>query len=614
MDRLLEPLDDLVALMVLRSSPERLEDCIDAGKAVFDYYASLPRQVAVRALPDSRVREIRDHLMGADNKINELRKPALDEQLESKKKTDKLLGSMHKANLQRGSGEQIDLSKLYASANAYNEAKLQFCDQRAGRADKVLSMMMSVTPILGTSSQEREKEAGGLRMKMGQVTATRFEALQAAVEFVLFLMASRSRTRQSDDPVRHALSGAIAVLATFRDDIYPAFQTAAPVVMKAHRMDDLARTVLDDVIGRLQEFASGVDHATAGLRALGAETDAADDPVRLLDRVMERVWVTADDVRRTLQMHVESPDEAAPSAGPQRSAPNTAAGPSRASTGRGKGKAKARAKTKAKAEPFKVGRSALGTKLLVDAAPAVASSSSVAPAEPLPKRLARMLAFDLPAHQRQVSRARSEFSPENTGYLVEETIRLLEAKADEMQTCLSEVSNPRFRRQLGGAQMDQVHQQIGQLRTLLAQVKGEARSFKEGMAAATIEHMKTYAFPTQAHLEKLLQAGELAPVGQATPLKSEPCTLFEIKLQPAPLRNATMPRPMWLHLHTRQAVHARQLHQLRDADFAACHLKSDVERGRNRQWQNARAREGHDNVMIYRGKVEPALCRSLMSS
>lgn len=71
---------------------------------------------------------------------------------------------------------------------------------------------------------------------------------------------------------------------------------------------------------------------------------------------------------------------------------------------------------------------------------------------------------------------------------------------------------------------------------------------------------------------------------------SEPCTLFEIKLQPAPLRNATAPRPIWLHLHTRQAVHVRQLNELRDADFAACYLKSDVERGRNHEWQNARAR------------------------
>ncbi|MBW8831029.1 MAG: hypothetical protein JF606_16715 [Burkholderiales bacterium] len=618
MDRLLEPLADF-ELMLKHGSPEGLEDRIDASKAVFDYYASLPRQVAVRALPDSRVLHIRDHAMAADNKINELNKPAFDELTAKSEKIDKLLDNLVDANKQRGSGEQIDLSGLYAEVNRFNEAKLQFHDQRAGRADKVLSMMISVTHVLGSSPKEREKEAGGLRMKMGQVTMTRSLALQVAVEFVLFFVASRSLTRQSDDPVRHAFRDAIAELVTFRDDIDPAFKTTTPVVMNTYRMDDSTRTVLDGVIGRLQEFASGVDRATARLRALGAETNASDDPVRLLDKLMERVWVTADDVRRTLLAHVESRDEATPSAGPQRSAPNAAEG-SRAPAGRGKGKgkgnakAKAKAKARAAAEPSKVvGRSALGTKLLVDATPVVASSSSVAPAEPLLQRLARMLEFDLPAHQRQVSRARSEYSPENTGHLVAETIKLLEAKADEMQTCLSEVSKPQFRKQLGGAQMNEVHQQIGQLRTLLAQVKGEARSFKEGMAEAAIEHMKTYAFPTQAHIEQLCQAGQLAPVGQPTPLKSEPCRLFEIKLQPAPLRNATMPSPMWLHLHTQQEVHARQLHELEDADFVACHVKSDVERGRNRQWQNARAREGHENVMIYRGKVEPALCRSLMT-
>ena|GEM_PF-4337722 len=54
--------------------------------------------------------------------------------------------------------------------------------------------------------------------------------------------------------------------------------------------------------------------------------------------------------------------------------------------------------------------------------------------------------------------------------------------------------------------------------------------------------------------------------------------------------------------------------ELRDADFAACKPKSDIERGRNRQWQDARACEGRENVMVYRGKVEPAMFRSLMTS
>jgi hypothetical protein len=75
----------------------------------------------------------------------------------------------------------------------------------------------------------------------------------------------------------------------------------------------------------------------------------------------------------------------------------------------------------------------------------------------------------------------------------------------------------------------------------------------------------------QPPIQHLRKAGELASIEAPRALKNEPCTLFEIKLQPAPLGNGVTPRPMWLHLHTRQPVHARQLNDLRDADFTARH-------------------------------------------
>lgn len=90
--------------------------------------------------------------------------------------------------------------------------------------------------------------------------------------------------------------------------------------------------------------------------------------------------------------------------------------------------------------------------------------------------------------------------------------------------------------------------------------------------------------------------------------------MFEVKLQPSALRSGAMPRPIWLHIHTNEPVHADSLATLGDAGFAATHVKSDTERGRNRQWQEARLREGHDNVMIYRGKVTPDLCRQLLGA
>ncbi|MGY4412324.1 hypothetical protein ACVWW4_004060 [Bradyrhizobium sp. LB7.1] len=53
---------------------------------------------------------------------------------------------------------------------------------------------------------------------------------------------------------------------------------------------------------------------------------------------------------------------------------------------------------------------------------------------------------------------------------------------------------------------------------------------------------------------------------------------------------------------------------LGDADFAACHVKSNEQHGYNRQWQNARAEKGHEDVVIHRGKLTPAFCKSLLST
>ena len=131
--------------------------------------------------------------------------------------------------------------------------------------------------------------------------------------------------------------------------------------------------------------------------------------------------------------------------------------------------------------------------------------------------------------------------------------------------------------------------------------------------AATLDHMKTYAFPTQTHVAELLKAGELAPAGPPRALKGEPGTLFELKLQPAALRNGMLPRPVWLHVHTTQPVRSNQLATLDDAAFAASHVKSDAGRGHNRQWQDAQAAAGRDNVLIHRGKISPALCRTLLA-
>ncbi|MGY4281030.1 hypothetical protein ACVWXO_000250 [Bradyrhizobium sp. LM2.7] len=156
------------------------------------------------------------------------------------------------------------------------------------------------------------------------------------------------------------------------------------------------------------------------------------------------------------------------------------------------------------------------------------------------------------------------------------------------------------------AQVPEVHGKIYRLR-LLSEVQGQANSLNARKAAITMDCTKTYAFPSQKYIDQLRAADELASVDPPRALNGELATLFEIKLQPNELRNGAMPSPMWVHIHTKRAVHARQLATLGDADFIACHVKSDEQRGYNRQWQNARAKTGHENVVIHRGKLTPAL-------
>jgi hypothetical protein len=273
-------------------------------------------------------------------------------------------------------------------------------------------------------------------------------------------------------------------------------------------------------------------------------------------------------------------------------------------------------------------RTELGTYMLVKAGQAqqtqAAAPSAVAapvrPGPPTPGELAELLtrvdtllAFDLSAEQRKVSQARRSLSPENAEYVTGNVIERLTRQAGDIRACLDVLDVPRHRWGLTSAKADDVHGKIEQLRSMQAQVEGVSRSLREQLPADTLDHVKRYPFPTQQHIERLLAEGALAPAGAVTPLDGEPGTLFELKLQPSPLRNGSMPRPIWLHVHTKRPVRARELATLRDAMFAATHVKSDEQRGYNRDWQDARAREGHENVVVHRGKLTPALCRRLLA-
>ena len=559
-----------------------------------------------------------------------------------------LLEGLIAANHQRAHHEQIDLSELYASLADVNTAYLQLWADCAARLDLMIPSLSRVAHVLGTTPQLQEAEDATLRQLTAHLATARLMGLVFRVEAAIFSISARSEVCGS--PIEDVLDDAIWQLKVLPDDIMPAFESTYLVVNQLGPLASDARAVLDDIVAGLQDFAAGVDDVTNRLHALGGRADVPGDLVKLLDQIPEAIWLAANDVRCLLDARVQAPsDEAAPqrTEGAGGAGPATeAAAPARtgATSGPSRGRSKKKAKGKEQgrtaaarsaaalsarassptsggraAPAMALGRSALGTRLLVEPEQAIepeqakVRGATPPPPEPLAQRLARMLSFDLPAQQREISRARSACSPENAAYVAEQAAKRLEAQAAEMQACLAELGNHQERLRLAGPQLIEAHQQAEHLKHLLNQVKGEADSLMENMHMRTIEHMKTYPFPTQAHIEQLRQAGALLDVEAPRTLGTEPATLFEIKIQPERLRSGSWPRPMWVHLHTRQPVRAWQLPELRDADFTACHVKSDVERGRNREWQNAQAAAGRENVMIYRGRLEPALCKSLMA-
>jgi hypothetical protein len=645
------------ATLVDRDRLDRLDQLMDAGREILALYASLPRHTAVRVLTDEEVRTLRDDILRADAQHIAISNPALLALNEQKAKDADLLARMVKLNETRDT--PLDLSRIEARLRQNAASEHAWWEQKAMRCERALAVCSMAAGLPSTSATDRAAEETELRDLSGKLLFAQFIALNTRAELALSdlsHLAEPSPGEGSDDG-----GSLVSTLQAFRDDIRPAFQSTVDDVVRGggRPLQPATCAVLEGVVGRLAEFASTLE------RQLGEEPAAAGSPLAALQPFIEGAWITANEVTRLLARQpnaaglgappgsaaVVAPAEAGtdaapltdaaaegpassrrkkkrrpaqptPSAGASGSAPPSAS-PSAA--------VPSQPQAQAQAAPAKVlARSALGTQVLADAQPdddaaplggaeATAQAGPVAavtpPAETLAQRLARLegqAGFDLPALQREVSRARRELAPESAQHVAEAVARRLAAQATEMAACLAEWEDQGLRRTLSSAQQDQVHTQTRRLRVLLADVRGQAKALQDGMATATLDHMKTYAFPTQVHVAQLLQAGELAAAEPPRALKGEPGTLFELKLQPAALRNGVLPRPIWLHVHTAHPVRADQLATLDDGAFAASHVKSDAGRGHNRQWQDAQAAAGRDNVLIHRGKISPALCRTLL--
>ncbi|RXH21807.1 hypothetical protein [Bradyrhizobium zhanjiangense] len=620
----------------LPEAQELIDQVVKAGSTVLEYYANLPTDLARRILPDDRARRLRDDTLDAANECNQVAKKIVDGLEKNRRKAADLLDKI------KDTASPAQLSRVVAGVADHYVACMEWWGKKALRSERMQSVCAATAKLPCSTPEMQKNEEAALRLHTGWALYTKCMYLQSRIALAQLLINSQASTFEPD--VRGTLmddSGRVRLLGTFIEDVFPAFVSTAGAVLKSDgaALDAEHRAVLEGVMERLSEFASGLSGIVASLRGAGTRADL---PLRLLDETVEGAWVTANDVMRLLALQpkteatIEPPAWAAP---PENTAVVGEGNPARR---KGKGKRAAAAgegsSTARLPEPQLAGPNAataqtgkvivlsdLGTKKLATAEEARASSSATehlqmwqAPPSRkalagLLERLDELLQFNLPAQQSAVSQAR-QMKPEDAEHVLDRVIKRLQTQASEIEACVAALEEPRRRGLLTAAQVRDVHEKIVRLKGMWSEVQGQANSLNARKAAITSDCMKTYAFPSQKCLEQLQAAGELASVDPPRALKGEPGTLFEIKLQPKALRSGATPRPMWVHIHTKRPVHAWQLATLGDREFAACHVKSDEQRGYNQHWQSARAAEGHENVVIHRGKLTPAFCRSLLST
>ncbi|MCC8972669.1 hypothetical protein [Bradyrhizobium brasilense] len=622
----------------LPEAQELIDQVVRAGSAALDYYADLPPNLARRILPDDRARLLRDDTLDAATQCNTVARQIVD-QLEKKRKE-----ALRCLERLKGIATPHQLSRSVASVAEHYAAHMEWWGKKTLRLERMQSVCAATADLPSATPEMRKAEAAALRLHTGHALNTRCMYLQTRIALAELLIDAQASTLEPN--AHEALmgeNGRVRLLGTFIEDVFPAFVSTGHAVMYSNgaSLDAEHRAVLEGVMERLSEFASGVSSMVTTLREAGS---GADLPLQLLDQIVEGAWLTANEVMRLLALQPKLAATIEPPAWPALPENTAMVGESSAARRKGKGRRAAAAgegSSTASPPESQLARpdaataptgkvivlSDLGTKKLVTAEEARASASTSATehlqmwqAPPsrkalagLLERLDELLQFNVPAQQSAVSQAR-QMKPEDADHVLDLVITRLQTQAAEIEACVVALKEPRRRVLLTPAQVPEVHEKISRLKAMRSEVKGQVKSLNERKAAITSDCMKTYAFPSQRYLEQLRAAGELAPVDPPRALQGEPGKLFEVKLQPAALSSGARPSPMWVHIHTKRPIHAWQLPMLGDRDFAACHVKSDEQRGYNRHWQNARAAEGHDNVVIHRGKLTPAFCKSLLST
>ncbi|SFQ07763.1 hypothetical protein SAMN05216330_1156 [Bradyrhizobium sp. Ghvi] len=622
----------------LPEAQELIDQVVKAGATILEYYASLPLDLARRILPDDRARRLRDDTLDAGDECNAVATRIIYPMEADRRKASRVLDNI------KHSATPAQRSQMFASVANHYVACMKWWGKKALRLEWMQSVCAATADLPSSTPEMRKAEEAGLRHQTGWALNTKCMFLQSRVALAQLLIDERASTLDAD--VRNALmdeNGRVRLLGTFIGDVFPAFNSTSEAVLKSDGapLDAEHRAVLEGVMERLSEFGSGVSSMVATVREAGT---GADLPLQLLDEIVEGAWLTANEVMRLLAVQPKTPVTIEPppwAALPENNAvvgegsPARRKGKGRRAAAAGEGSSTARPPepqlAKPDAAPAPAGKvivlSDLGTKKLASAeeARAMASASATAhlqmwQAPPsrealagLLERLDELLQFSVPAQQSAVSQAR-QMRPEDADHVLNLVNDRLQTQVAEIKACVTALEEPRRRGLIPALQVPEVHKKIVRLKRMWTEAQGQVNLLEAPKAEIMMDCMKTYAFPSQRYLERLRAAGELESVDRPRALKGEPGKLFEIKLQPKALGSGATASPMWVHIHTKWPVHTWQLATLGDREFAACHVKSDEQRGYNRQWQNARAAEGHENVVIHRGKLTTAFCRSLLST
>ncbi|MCA1384207.1 MULTISPECIES: hypothetical protein [unclassified Bradyrhizobium] len=618
----------------LEKAQELIDRVVEAGSAVLEHYANLPANLARRILPDDQARRLRDDTLDAGNQCNKAATHIIYQLENRREQAAALLDHV------KDTAPPEQLSRVVAGVANQYAACMEWWGKKALRFERMQSVCAATAHLPSSTPEMRKAEEAELRLNTGWALTTKCMYLQSRIALAQLLIESQASTLAPE--ARAALmdeSGRVRLLGTFVGDVFPAFVSTGDAVRGGAVLDAEHRAVLEGVMERLSEFASQLRGMLAPLREAGTQADL---PLQLLGEIVDGAWVTANDVMRLLALQPKTEVTIEPPAWaalPENTAlvgegtPVRRKGKARRGAAAGEGSSTASPPAAQLARPdvttAPTGKvivlSDLGTKKLATPEEAAASSSATdhlqmwqAPPsrKALPgllERLDELLQFDLRAQQSAVSQAR-QMKPEDAEHVLNRVIKRLQTQSSEIEACVVALEEPRRRGMLTAAQVPEVHEKIVRLQRMGSEVQGQAKSLSARKAAITSDCMKSYAFPSQKYLAQLRAAGELASVDPPRALKGEPGTLFEIKLQPMALSNGGTPRPMWVHIHTKRPVHAWQLATLGDREFAASHVKSDEQRGYNQHWQNARAAEGHENVVVHRGKLTPAFCRSLLST